>query len=147
MRESPDALQALTEAIGTAVHADAAIVRFADERSGQLIAGPVWASSSALSAELVGSRRPSGAGEDGARSVLRVPIRRGEDVVGELELLRHGDSFDDDDASLAESAAAQAGLVLVAAELAVRGDGPEGRRKRELALAGEALAIAASGNA
>jgi serine phosphatase RsbU (regulator of sigma subunit) len=145
MRESPDALQALTEAIGTAVHADAAVVRSVDEEDGALVARTVWAGSTALSAELVGSRRLLGARDAVDGRVLRLPIRRGDEVVGELELVRIGDPFGDDDASLAQSAAAQAGLVLAAVELGGATDGAGTRRDRELALAGEALA--AGGNA
>jgi len=110
VRESPDALQALTEAIGTALRADAAIVRFREEGSGDLVARTVWATSRAFSAELVGSRHAPDAGPDPNGSIMRVPIRRGDEVVGELEVMRLGDPFGEDDSSLASSAAAQAGL-------------------------------------
>jgi len=144
VRESPDALQALTEAIGTALRADAAILRFREEGSGDLVARTVWATSRAFSAELVGSRHAPDAGPDPNGSIMRVPIRRGDEVVGELEVMRLGDPFGEDDSSLASSAAAQAGLVL-ATELGVGIEGQAGRRERELALAGEALALAAGG--
>ena len=61
MREPSDALRALTEAVGTALHADAAVVRVREDGSGDLVARTVWAASSALSAELVGSRHRPGA--------------------------------------------------------------------------------------
>ncbi len=144
MRDSPEALQALTEAIGKALRADAAVVRLREEASGDLAARAVWATSAVVSAELVGSRGPlRGAGQDG--SALTIPIKRGNEVVGELELLRSGEPFAENDVSLAESAAAQAALVL-AAELGSVGD-TEARRERELALAGEALALASGGSA
>ena len=60
-------------------------------------------------------------------------------------MLRSGEPFAENDVSLAESAAAQAALVL-AAELGSVGD-TEARRERELALAGEALALASGGSA
>jgi serine phosphatase RsbU (regulator of sigma subunit) len=144
MRDSPEALQALTEAIGKALRADAAVVRLREGASGDLAARTVWATSPVVSAELVGSRgRLRRAGQDG--SALTIPIRRGNEVVGELELLRSGEPFAENDVSLAESAAAQAALVL-AAELGAGGDS-EARRERELALAGEALALASGGSA
>ena len=145
MREPSDALQALAEAVGTALHADAAVVRVREEGSGDLVARTVWAASSALSAELVGSRHRPGA-RAGSESTLRVPIERGDEVVGELELVRAAEPFRSEDRSLAESAAAQASLVL-AAELGVGVDGSGGRRERELELAGEALALATGGGA
>ena len=117
MRDSPEALQALTEAIGKALRADAAVVRLREGASGDLAARTVWATSAVVSAELVGSRGPlKGAVQDG--SALTIPIRRGNEVVGELELLRSGEPFAENDVSLAESAAAQAALVL-AAELEI----------------------------
>src|SRR5262245_15435432 len=134
VRESPDALQALTEAVGTALRADAVVVRFREESSGDLVARTVWATSSAVSAELVGSRHRPGAEPDTNGSVLRVPIRRGDQIVGELELVRLGEPFGQDDRPLAQSAAAHAGLVL-ATELGVGGEGGGGRRERELRLA------------
>jgi serine phosphatase RsbU (regulator of sigma subunit) len=146
VRESPDALQALTEAVGAALRADAAVVRLRDDGGGDLVARAVWAASTAFSAELVGSRRRPGAHPDANASVLRLPIRRGNEVIGELELVRLGDSFGEDDRRLAEAAAAQAGLVL-ATELGVGGEPGGGRRERELELAGEALALAVGGNA
>jgi hypothetical protein len=145
MREPSDALQALTEAVGTALHADAAVVRVREDGSGDLVARTVWAGSSALSAELVGSRhRPGTLG--GAESALCVPIERGDEVVGELELVRAAEPFGTEDRALAESAAARASLVL-ATELGVGIDGSGGRRERELELAGEALALATGGSA
>jgi serine phosphatase RsbU (regulator of sigma subunit) len=145
MREPSDALQALTEAVGTALRADAAVVRFREEASGDLVARTVWATSAAVSAELIGSRHRPGAAA-AAESVHCIPIRRGEEVVGELELVRPGEPFGAEDRSLAESAAAQAGLVL-ATEHGMGADSGGGRRERELALAGEALALATGGNA
>lgn len=145
MREPSDALQALTEAVGTALHADAAVVRVREDGSGDLVARTVWAASSALSAELIGSRHRSGALR-AAESALCVPIERGDEVVGELELVRVAEPFRKEDRSLAESAAAQASLVL-ATELGVGIDGSGGRRERELELAGEALALATGGSA
>jgi len=146
VRESPDALQALTEAVGTALRADAAVVRFRDDASGDLVARTVWATSSAASAQLVGSRHPPGAQPDGDGSVLRVPILRGDQIVGELELMRLGEPFGQDDNPLAQSAASHAGLVL-ATELGVGGEGAGRRSERELQLAAEALALAAGGTA
>ena len=144
MREPPDALQALTEAIGTALHADAAVVRVREEETGDLVAQSVWAPSHAVSAELVASRRPSEQLDEG-RNSLRLPIRRGGEAVGELEIVRP-EPFRAEDTSLAQSAAAQAALVL-AAQLGLAPDGTSGRRERELALAAEALAFAGGGDA
>ena len=145
MREPSDALQALTQAVGTALRADAAVVRVREDGSGDLVARTVWAASSALSAELVASRHRPGAVHR-AESALVVPIERGDEVVGELELVRAAEPFGTDDRSFAESAAAQAGLVLATA-LGVGIDGSGGRRERELELAGEALALATGGGA
>jgi len=144
VREPSEALQALTEAVGTALRADAAAVRFRDAASGDLVARTVWAGSSAVAAELVGSRHRPGP-RDGDEGVLCVPIRQGDDIVGELELVRTGKPFGEEDTSLAESAAAHAGLVLATEHGGV--DGAGGRRERDLALAGEALALAAGGDA
>src|SRR5215212_1145358 len=130
MREPSDALQALTQAVGTALRADAAVVRVREDGSGDLVARTVWAASSALSAELVASRHRPGAVHR-AESALVVPIERGDEVVGELELVRAADPFGTDDRSFAELAATQAGLVLATA-LGGGIDGSGGRWEREL---------------
>jgi serine phosphatase RsbU (regulator of sigma subunit) len=145
VRERSEALEALIEAVGTALRADAAAVRLREAESGDLVARPVWASSTAVAAELVGSRRRQGA-LDADDCVLCVPIRQGEEIIGELELVRSGEPFGDEDRALAEAVAAHAALVL-ASELGVGMDGGSGRRERDLALAAEALALAASGDA
>lgn len=64
MREPLEALQALTEAIGTAVHADAAVVRFLDEERDELVARTVWGASPVLSAaEVLADCRAFGDGD------------------------------------------------------------------------------------
>jgi serine phosphatase RsbU (regulator of sigma subunit) len=146
MREPLEALEALTEAIGTAVQADAAVVRFLDEERDELVARTVWGASPALSAELVGSRRsPNGDGQTESNgAVLRLPVRRDGNLVGELELRRLRRPFDAEESLLAETAAAQVGLVLRAIELGPGAEGPI-PRDRVLQLAGDALAVAAGG--
>jgi serine phosphatase RsbU (regulator of sigma subunit) len=142
-----EALQALTEAIGAAVQADAAVLRFLDEERDELVARTVWGVSPALSAELVGSRRKrEGDRQDGNGAVLRLPVRRGDELVGELELRRVRRPFGPEDSLLAQTAAAQVSLVLGAVELDEGADELVSR-ERVLQLAGDALAVAAEGTA
>lgn len=148
MRESPDALRALTEAVGTATRADAAVLRLREEETGDLVAHVVWSSSAALRAELVGSRHRPAASPETNGSVLRVPIRQGAEIIGELELVRLGERFGTEDSNLAHSAAARAAVVLATELGAGAGeDAAQTRRQYELTVAAEALALSAGGNA
>jgi serine phosphatase RsbU (regulator of sigma subunit) len=143
MADPQEALQALTEAVGTAVRADATVVRFLDEERQELVARAVWGASPAVSAQLAGSRRRlDGNGHVGA-AVLRVPVRRGTQVIGELELHRVRDPFVGDERQLAETVATQAAVVLQAIELEQE---PRASlsRARLLQLVGDALAVTAA---
>jgi serine phosphatase RsbU (regulator of sigma subunit) len=143
MADPKEALQALTESIGAAVRADAAVVRFLDEERQELVARAVWGASPKISAELAGSRRRVDGDGRANGAVLRVPVRRGKQVVGELEVHRLRRPFDLDERQLAESAAAQAAIVLQAIELAEEPGGYVSRT-RVLQLAGDALAVSAT---
>ena len=142
MRGALEALEALTEAVGTAVDADAAVVRSLDEERGELVAQAVWGATPAFTAQLAASRRKPGADghEDGG--VLRLPVRSDGRVVGELEVRRLRRPFRAAESRLAETAAAQAGIVLAALELQAQ---DSMTREHVLQLVGDALAAPTAG--
>ena len=133
-----EALQALTEAVGTAVQADAVVLRLVDESGEELVAQAVWGVSPAFTAELVGSRRRVDAEGNGDAPSLRLPIRSKGNLHGELELRRLRRPFDRRETDLAATVAAQLALVLEA--VAPGRDGAALPRARVVQLVADALA-------
>ena len=109
MRSLPAALRSIAAAAARATGAELVIARVVDQTDGQLHALAVWSSSTALAAEIEGSRYPVGelpaaavaeddgavapavlrlAERTGAGSVLQVPIALAGTPLGSLELLR-----------------------------------------------------------
>jgi serine phosphatase RsbU (regulator of sigma subunit) len=155
-----DALRAIAEPTARASGADAVVVRVVDDERRHVIAWAVASDSTAVAAELEGTRLPvddlsrdevddfgklpSGvaraAGRMGATAVLLVPIATGNELEGSLELMRAGGPFDEADRRVARLAAAQAALAI----RAFRGHGAvQAGEPGALALAGDALAAGA----
>jgi serine phosphatase RsbU (regulator of sigma subunit) len=154
-----DALHTLAEAVASALAADVAVVRVADDE-GMLSARSIVARSDALAAELVGSRfSPSELPREDttnpdvvpepvravakrvrAESVLLVPVWAEDNPLGSLELIRAGTRFDNEELALARVAAGQLGLALVAFRGQNGAEAKEFFQERALGLAGDALA-------
>jgi serine phosphatase RsbU (regulator of sigma subunit) len=143
-----EALRAIAEAVSEAAAADVAIVWVVDETEGLLEARAVAASSTAIAAQLQGSRTgPSSNGAEGARvtgqrlgltSALELPIALAGRELGRLELLRRAESFTDAEQAFARLAADHAAVALAGLG---NGTGASPVSGRELLrLAGDALA-------
>jgi serine phosphatase RsbU (regulator of sigma subunit) len=117
-----DGLRTIAEAASAATGADVVVLRLLDELAGVFEAHAVVASSTAVAAELQGSRleaetpaqdtlRPS-AERLGFDVVLEVPIVAGDRVLGRLELFRRAQPFTATEQALAHLASAYAALAL-----------------------------------
>ena len=156
-----EALQIVAEAAARAARADVAVARVADDSAARLTAVAVAADSSALAAELAGSRIPLGgvpqheesdvsrlpegvqraAERAGASAVVLLPVHVDGGVGGTLELMRNA-PFDDDERRHARVAA---GLVSLAIRAFGAVTASEHARDGEevLRLAGDALVAGA----
>src|SRR5437763_11087895 len=84
---SDDALSSIAGAVAAATAADVVVIRVRVDDA--LEARAVEAASSAVAAELQGSRIPlTGGSPSTAEATLAVPIRAGEELAGRLELSR-----------------------------------------------------------
>ncbi|TMA51133.1 MAG: GAF domain-containing protein, partial [Deltaproteobacteria bacterium] len=160
-RSIADALGALAEAVARGAGAEVTVVRVVDDERRYLVACAVASASSAVAAELEGTRVPIGevspdevdelehlpaavgraARRARATAVLQLPIMIGDEVDGSLELLRAGVPFDESERRVARVAAVQAAL-------AIRAFGGNGVARGSdagmtLSLAGDALAAGA----
>jgi serine phosphatase RsbU (regulator of sigma subunit) len=147
----PEALNAVAAAALAATDADLALLRVNDEH-GELAARAVAPETSALAAEVAGSRASLdelAAGEipgPTRRAAERIraagvhvePARVEGRTVGSVELVRVAAPFDAHDRVVAELVAAQ--LALVLRTFGTEGGSPPGARAGWLELAGEALA-------
>jgi serine phosphatase RsbU (regulator of sigma subunit) len=157
-----EALQIVAEAASRAVRADVVVARCLDDRRRWLNACAVASSSTAVAAELEGSRMPlEDVPEAEESDPERLPegVRRAAELVrapyvvllpvyvegqirGSLELMRSRLPFEESERRLARLASAQAGLAI----RAFGGDGAAGQGldpEAVLGLAGEALAAGA----
>jgi serine phosphatase RsbU (regulator of sigma subunit) len=116
-----EALRAIVDGTAAAASAEVVILRVLDESTGILEARAVAASSTAVAAELQGSRTfpaseakaSTSTGERlGLAVSLEVPIALGEREVGRLELLRHKPPFAPAEEALARLAADYAMVAL-----------------------------------
>src|SRR2546423_11201645 len=117
-----DGLRTIAEAVSAAIGAEVVVLRLLDELAGVFEAHAVAASSTAVAAELQGSRLEA---EAPARATLRpiaerlgfdvvleVPIVAGDRVLGRLELLRRAQPFTATEEAVAHLASAYAALAL-----------------------------------
>ncbi len=141
-----EGLQAIASAVRDGAGADVALIRLVDDATHALEARHVVATSSALAAELQGSRVPLGVDSDPAQVAQRlglgggldVPILVGETLRGRLEVYRATGGFGIADDALVRLAAEYAALALVSA-----GDGGRAHAlaaTQLLRLGGDALA-------
>jgi serine phosphatase RsbU (regulator of sigma subunit) len=144
------ALGAIARAAAEATRADLAVLRVLDA-DGQLVARAIAPESSALGAEVAGTRadceavaagaipEPTRRAAERARAagLLVVLARAAGRIVGSVELVRIGEDFDDDDRALAHLLGAQ--LALAVRTLAPEA-GSATTRAKWLELAGDALA-------
>jgi serine phosphatase RsbU (regulator of sigma subunit) len=158
-----EAMQIVAEAAARAAGAEVVLVRVADEARTSLTACAVATSSSAVGAELEGSRLPLAdvpaheasdadrlpdsvrrtAERVGAGSILLIPVEVDGRLEGSVELMRRGAAFDDAERRLARLAASQAALAIRA--FARAAGAREVDPEATLGLAGEALAAGADG--
>ena len=139
-REALEAFAAVTMEVCAA---EAAVVRLADSDGGEMTAQAVHAVSPSLGAELAGSRVATGQAASSSRPgfVFSAQIESDGDVLGSLDVLRHGAPFSETERLLAHLAAGELALVLRALDPIV--EGSELSAERALVLAGEALAAGA----
>jgi len=143
-----EALRAIVEGTASALSAEVVVLRVLDESTGILEARAVAASSTAVMAELQGSRTfrapaaeasPSTGERLGLAVSLEVPIVLGDREVGRLDVLRHKPLFTTAEEALARMAADHATVAL-------SGIGGNGRSapplppRELLRLGGDALA-------
>src|SRR3954451_11362490 len=142
-----EALRGIVEGTGAATSAEVVVLRVADETTAILEARAVAAASTALTAELQGSRSLRGSSEGvasvgdrlGLAASLEVPIGLGERELGRLELYRHTPSFTAAEEALARLAADHVTVALSGA--AGNGGSASPVSPRELLrLGGDALA-------
>src|SRR5216684_3146902 len=156
-----EALQTVAEGAGRAAGAEVVVVRVADDARRFLRACAVAATSTAVTAEVEGSRLPLEdvpEGEVGnlqglpegvrrvakrvrASAVLLIPVHVDGRVEGSVELMRRGDPFDDAERRFGRLAAGQAALAIRA--FAGRAEAGEADAQTTLSVAGEALAAGA----
>src|SRR6266571_3965409 len=154
-----EGLGALAEATARAAGADVAVIRVVYPAAQCLTACAVASASSAIEAELEGTRFPisdlaleevddlaalpeavaRAAKRVRATAVLQLPIRPGDEPEGSIELLRADVPFSEAERALARLAVAQAGLVIRCFD----GTGGLDDDGATLALAGDALAAGA----
>jgi serine phosphatase RsbU (regulator of sigma subunit) len=136
------ALGAIADAAAAAARADLAVVRVC-EPDGGLVARVVAPNSSALGAELAGSRDAASTARAAERvraaGVLAVPARAGTRLLGTLELVRIAEDFDDEERAVASLAGSQLTVALRTLGADSGSFGVAGRA-RWLELAGDALA-------
>jgi serine phosphatase RsbU (regulator of sigma subunit)/uncharacterized protein YigA (DUF484 family) len=164
----PEALGLVADAASTATASDLVVVRTLSREHRCLVARAVRAESSALAAELEGSRlsldgleaeemESSSSSSDQtipdairsvatrarAETVSVHPVRVGERIVGTLELYRTSDMpFEERERMLGRLAAAHIGIAI-RLEGTEKGDGRPGREALPLELLGEALVAGA----
>jgi serine phosphatase RsbU (regulator of sigma subunit) len=157
-----EALAALADAAAQACGADVAVVRLADLEAGCLTARAVCATSSALAAELEGSRLalddlPAGealsledlpeplrraAARIGATDAVQIPLHTAGAPLGSIEIIRVGGRFGAEAAPFARLAAGQLRLAV----LLLTEDAPEDGVHRSLVeVAGDALSAGFDG--
>ena len=156
-----EALAAVADGVARAAGAEVAVVRLIGDERRYVIARAVASSSTAVAAELEGTRFLAdelsfdevddlrrlpeavarAAQRASATAVLLVPIVMGHDLEGSIELLRAGLEFDETARRSARLAAAQAALAVRAFGRESSGRGPESRAA--LSLAGDALVAGA----
>jgi len=156
-----DALGAIAEPTARAAGADVVVVRVVDDGRRHLIARAVASASTAVAAELEGTRVPvdalsrdevddlgmlpravaRAAHRVRATAFLQIPIGIGDELEGSLELMRAGVPFDEADRRVARLAAAQAALAIRA--FGGNGVAAGGEPGVALTLAGDALAAGA----
>jgi GAF domain-containing protein len=157
-----DALVVLARAVAAATNATLAVIRIPDA-SGALSSRGVWSSSTALGAELEGSRLlledvgtearteadelPAPlrrlAEQSGAAAVLFVPALADEQVLATLELMRSGEPFSAEERMLAQLGSQQAGLLVRAFGVADTAANGTATFATALELAGRALTAGA----
>ncbi|HWH55295.1 MAG TPA: SpoIIE family protein phosphatase [Gaiellaceae bacterium] len=142
-----DGLHAVAAALARALDADVALVRVLDGTASVLEARAVFAVSSALGAELQGSRVPTGVESQpglaaerlGLGVGLQLPIMVGDAERGRLEVYRRTDPFTATEEALARLAAEYAAIAIVAS--GANGDAANALAATELLrLGGDALA-------
>jgi serine phosphatase RsbU (regulator of sigma subunit) len=156
-----EALQIVADAASRAVEADVVVARCLDDDESRLNACAVATSSTALAAELEGSRLPiehvpvaeesdperlpdvvrRAAERVRAAHVVLLPVYVQGRICGSLELMRRRLPFDESERRLARLAAAQAALAIRAFGERVAGQSLDA--ETVLGLAGEALAAGA----
>src|SRR5690348_3885455 len=155
-----EALAAIAESTARAAGAEVVVARVRDDDESGLVACAVASASTAVAAELEGTRislddvetvevddvesLPAAAARAAKRiratAVLQLPVGAGGAIDGTLELMRAGLPFDDDERLVASVAATQAALAI----RAFRGNGIVGADEATaLSLAGDALAAGA----
>src|SRR4051812_47325694 len=114
-----EALRAIAEGAAAGASAEVAVVRVLDAGTGVLEARAVAAASTALTAELLGSRRlassraaPPMAAQLGLPVSLELPIALGDRELGVLELLRREPPFTAAEEALGRLAAGHAAVAL-----------------------------------
>jgi serine phosphatase RsbU (regulator of sigma subunit) len=133
------ALARFARAAADAVGADIAVVRTIDDDA--LAARAVHAVSAADAALVEGSRLPLDAFDASGPSVLHLPVRLGDELLGSLELRRADGSFGDEERAVAEIVADQLALALRVLDAPAPGEAPAS--SRALVLAADALIAAA----
>jgi serine phosphatase RsbU (regulator of sigma subunit) len=152
-----EALDSLARGAAAATRTDVVVVRVRSPGDGRLVARAVSGSSAALTAELEGTLLDAtdvphdevdsraelpapvvaAARRAGATAVLLVPVRRRDEPVATLELLRAGREFDEEERLAARLASTQLALAVQAFE--ERTEGTLLDRTRALEVLGDAL--------
>jgi serine phosphatase RsbU (regulator of sigma subunit) len=141
-----EGLEAIADAVRRGTGADVVVVRLVDDGAHALEARTVAATSSALAAELQGSRLPLGVEPDAAITAQRlglgagvdVPIEVGDAIRGRLEVYRRSGLFTVSEDALVRLAAEYAALAVASGD--DRGTANGLRSTQLLRLGGDALA-------
>jgi serine phosphatase RsbU (regulator of sigma subunit) len=159
-----EGLETLVAAVAAATGSEVVVARVVDDTGGFLLARAVAPASSALAAEIEGSRVAVDEVEDGevseperlppavrrlavrvrAASSLQLPATAGDRLVGTLELMRGSGSFSDTERAVARFAAGQ--LALAVLGRAPRGDVRAAAGTSTLTASGDTLAAGADGS-